>query len=162
MGHDQHMSSDDVHYQRPGTLIRLALNPLMRAATRLGLSPKGAQTLETRGRRSGLPRQTPVNPMELDGTVYLVSPRGETEWVRNVRADGGRLTLLLGKRRQEWVATEITDPEEKVAPLRAYLQRWKAEVGTFFGEVGPDSSDDELRAIAPRHPVFSLQDSRER
>ena len=50
---------------------------------------------------------------------------------------------------------ELTE-EEKVPVLRAYLRRWKAEVGVFFEGVGPDSTDEELGAIAPRHPVFSL------
>ena len=40
--------------------------------------------------------------------------------------------------------------------LRAYLKRWKAEVGVFFDGVGPDSSEEELRGAAPKHPVFRL------
>ena len=47
--------------------------------------------------------------------------------------------------------------DEKTDVLRAYLKRWKAEVGVFFDGVGPDSSDEQIRAIAPRHPVFMLQ-----
>ncbi|MGH9229295.1 MAG: deazaflavin-dependent nitroreductase, partial [Acidimicrobiales bacterium] len=46
------------------------------------------------------------------------------------------------------------DADEKVAVLRAYLKRWKFEVGVFFEGTGPDSSDEELRSIAPRHPAF--------
>ena len=52
-------------------------------------------------------------------------------------------------------ATELTD-DEKVPVLRAYLQRWKAEVGIFFEGTGPDSSDDQIRAIAPKHPAFEV------
>jgi hypothetical protein len=44
-----------------------------------------------------------------------------------------------------------------VPVLRAYLQRWKAEVGVFFEGVGPDSSEGEIRAIASKHPVFRLE-----
>jgi hypothetical protein len=84
-----------------------------------------------------------------------VSPRGEGQWIKNVRANDGHLDLLVGKRRTHWTATELHD-EEKVEILRAYLKRWKAEVGVFFDGVGPDSSDDEMRAIAPKHPVFSI------
>ena len=47
-------------------------------------------------------------------------------------------------------------PDERVPVLRAYLRRWKVEVGVFFDGTGPDSSDDELRAIAPRHPAFEV------
>jgi hypothetical protein len=40
--------------------------------------------------------------------------------------------------------------------LRAYLRRWKAEVGIFFEGKGPDPSDGQIRAIAPRHPAFEV------
>ena len=111
--------------------------------------------LETKGRTSGLPRRTPVNLLTLDGDRYLVSPRGEGQWVRNVRADGGRLALLLGRRREELTATEVPLAEREPI-LRAYLKRWKAEVGVFFDGVDADSSADELARIAPNHPVFRL------
>jgi hypothetical protein len=62
---------------------------------------------------------------------------------------------MLGRHRQERVATELPD-SEKIPVLRAYLKRWKAEVGVFFEGVGPDSSDDQIAAIAPRHPAFRL------
>ncbi len=87
-----------------------------------------------------------------------MSPRGEGQWVRNVRANDGRLDLLLGKHRTHWVATEVADAD-KVEILRAYLKRWKAEVGVFFDGVSADSSDDELRRIAPRHPVFAVTEA---
>ena len=48
------------------------------------------------------------------------------------------------------------DADEKVPVLRAYLKRWKFEVGMFFDGTGPDSSDEELRTIAPRHPAFEV------
>ena len=71
-----------------------------------------------------------------------------------VRVSGtGR--LVIGRRTEEFSATELTD-DEKPALLRAYLQKWKWEVGAFFGGVGPDSSDAELRRIAPDHPAFRI------
>jgi hypothetical protein len=57
--------------------------------------------------------------------------------------------------REHFTATELND-DEKVPVLRAYLKRWKFEVGVFFDGVGPDSEERELRRIAPRHPVFRL------
>jgi hypothetical protein len=72
-----------------------------------------------------------------------------------VRAADGHLDLLLGRRREHRHAVEVAD-EDKVPVLRAYLRRWKAEVGVFFEGVGPDSTDEQIRAIAPRHPVFAL------
>lgn len=98
----------------------------------------------------------PVNLLSLEDHQYLVSARGTGEWVRNVRAADGRLDLLLGRTRQHWLAVELTD-DEKPPVLRAYLRRWRAEVGVFFDGISADASDDELRAAGPDHPVFVLQ-----
>jgi deazaflavin-dependent oxidoreductase (nitroreductase family) len=117
----------------------------------------GSRVLETRGRQSGQPRRTPVNLLTVEGHQYLVSPRGNGQWVRNVRADHGRLTLILGRHRQAYLARELDPGDARTAQLlRAYLKRWKAEVGVFFDGTGPDSSDAELAAIAPKHPIFEL------
>jgi deazaflavin-dependent oxidoreductase (nitroreductase family) len=107
-----------------------------------------------RGRSSGQWREVPVNLLTHDGASYLVAPRGTTQWVRNLRVAGGG-ELLLGKDRQRFTAMEVTD-DDKVDVLRAYLRRWKAEVGVFFDGVGPKSTDDEVAAIAPDHPVFRV------
>jgi deazaflavin-dependent oxidoreductase (nitroreductase family) len=111
--------------------------------------------LEVRGRTSGEPRRTPVNLLTFERHRYLVAPRGETQWVRNLRASGGEGALLLGKRREGFRAIELAD-DDKPPLLRAYLTRWKAEVGVFFEGVGPGSTDQELRQIAPGYPVFRL------
>ena len=80
--------------------------------------------------------------------------RGETDWVRNLRASGeGR--LRKGRTAEEITATELPD-EEKAPILRAYLRKWAWEVGTFFQGVGADAPDDDLRRIAPLHPVFRI------
>ena len=106
--------------------------------------------------QSGEPRRTPVNLLTVDGSRYLVAARGHTHWVRNLRARGeGR--LLVGRRAEPFSAEEVPD-DDKPAILRPYLERWKWEVGAFFGGVGPDSSDEELRRIAPDHPVFRLSE----
>jgi deazaflavin-dependent oxidoreductase (nitroreductase family) len=143
------------HYQRPGWFTRHIFNPTVAGLTRMGISVLGSRVLEVKGRKSGQPRRTPVNLLTLDGTQYLVAPRGEAEWVRNARAADGCVALLLGSKREERTATELPD-SEKVPVLRAYLKRWKAEVGIFFEGVGPDSTDEQLGAIAARHPVFRL------
>jgi len=143
------------HYRRPGFFTRKVFNRAVAGLTRMGISVWGSRVLEVRGRSTGETRRTPVNLLTVDGVPYLVSPRGHSNWVRNVRADNGNLTLVLGRRREAMVGQEIADAD-KVAILRAYLRRWKAEVGIFFEGVGPDSSDEELAAIAPKHPVFRL------
>ena len=129
----------------------------MAALTRLGISVYGSRVLEVRGRTSGEWRSTPVNLLHIEGADYLVAPRGHTQWVKNLRASGkGR--LRVGRRVQPFTAVEVAD-EDKPPLLRAYLKKWKFEVGVFFGGVAPDSSDDELRGIAPDHPVFRLTTS---
>jgi len=150
--------STTTHYRRPGWFTRRVFNRAVAGLTRLGISVWGSRVLEVRGRRSGLPRRVPVNLLVLEGRRYLVSPRGEGEWVRNVRAAQGRLELLLGRRREGCVAVEVPDADKPVI-LRAYLRRWRAEVGVFFDGVGPDADDATLAAIAPRHPVFALHDA---
>lgn len=149
------MSETRSHYRRPGWFTRHVFNRAVVALTRLGISLRGSRILEVAGRKSGLPRRTPVNLLSIGETSYLVAPRGEAEWVRNVRAAGGRLDLLLGRRRSRYQASELLD-EDKVPVLRAYLARWKVEVGVFFDGVGPDSTDEEMAAIAPKHPVFAI------
>ena len=143
------------HYRKPGFFTQKVFNPLVAFLTRRGISVLGSRVLEVRGRTSGEPRRVPVNLLTLDGQHYLVSPRGEGQWVRNVRAADGRLATLVGKRRDEWVAQEL-EGAAKIPVLRAYLKRWKAEVGVFFDGASADSSDEELAAISPKHPVFRL------
>jgi len=143
-----------VRYQRPGWFTKHIFNRAVAALTRIGVSVAGSRVLEVPGRKTGEPRRTPVNLLTLDGQRYLVAPRGHTQWVRNLRASGsGR--LLVGKRAEPFHAAEIEDTD-KPAILRAYLKRWKWEVGAFFGGVGPDSDDGELRRIAPDHPIFRI------
>jgi deazaflavin-dependent oxidoreductase (nitroreductase family) len=151
------MSAPAGHYRRPGWLLRRVINPSLVGLTRAGVSLRGGRILEVRGRQSGQPRRTPVNLLDFEEREYLVSPRGNSQWVRNVRADGGRLALLLGSRRDERIATEVAD-SEKPPILREYLRRWKMEVGAFFGGVSADSPEEDIRRIAPDHPVFVLSE----
>ena len=143
-----------IEYQRPGWFTTNVFNRIVAGLTRAGVSVWGSRVLEVPGRKSGEPRRNPVNLLTVDGQRYLVAPRGHTQWVRNLRASG-RGRLLLGRRSEPFTATEVGD-DEKVPLLRAYLKRWRMEVGVFFGGVGPDSPDEELRRIAPDHPVFRL------
>jgi deazaflavin-dependent nitroreductase family protein len=138
----------------PAGSPRNVFNRIVAALTRLGISVWGSRVLEVRGRTSGEWRRTPVNLLTLDGQCYLVALRGHTQWVRNLRVSGeGR--LRVGPRSESFTATELGD-EDKEPVLRAYLKHWKAEVGVFFDGVGPDSPAQELRRIAPKHPVFRL------
>ena len=143
------------HYKTPDWFTRQVFNRLVSGLTRMGISVYGSRVLEHRGRTTGELHHTPVNPVRIDGVEYLVAPRGETQWVRNVRHAGGHLVLIKGRRRQLCTATEIPEAE-RIPILRQYLRRWKFEVGMFFEGIGPDSSDAEWAAEASRHPVFAL------
>jgi deazaflavin-dependent oxidoreductase (nitroreductase family) len=142
------------HYRAPGWFTRNVFNRAVAFMTRHGVSVLGSRVLAVQGRTSGKWRTTPVNLLEHDGKRYLVAPRGEAQWVRNLRVAGNG-QLRVGRRVEAFRAREL-DPDEKVPVLRAYLRRWKFEVGVFFDGTGPASSDDELRAIGPRHPAFEV------
>jgi deazaflavin-dependent oxidoreductase (nitroreductase family) len=143
--------------KRPGWFTTNVFNRLIATLTGRGVSVLGSRVLEVKGRSSGQPRRTPVNLLDLDGERYLVAPRGVPLWARPLRASGeGR--LLKGKRSESFTAKELGD-DQKAPVLRAYLKRWKFEVGVFFDGVGPDSSEEELRGAAPKHPVFRLDTS---
>ena len=142
-------------FQEPGWFTKNVFNRIVAAATKLGISVAGSRVLEVQGRKSGEWRRTPVNLLEFEGARYLVSPRGNTQWVRNMRvAGGGR--LVVGRRVEEFEATEVPEPDRHPL-LRAYLKKWKWEVGAFFNGVGPDSSDAELLRVAPNHPAFRIK-----
>ena len=145
------------HYQRPDWFTRNVMNRVLNLLMRLGISAWGSRVLEHRGRTSGELHHTPVNVLTIGSVQYLVAARGQTQWVRNVRAADGHLVLQLGRRRQIFHAIEVP-VGERTEILRAYLARWKFEVGMFFEGVGPDSTDAEFEAIAERHPVFTLND----
>ena len=146
-------------YREPDWFTRNVFNPAVAGLTRLGISIAGSRVLEVVGRTSGQPRRTPVNPLAFDGNRYLVAPRGNTQWVRNLRVAGGG-SLLLGRRSESFRAAEVPDAEKEPI-LREYLRRWKWEVGQFFDGVGADSTADELARIAPDHPVFRIEPARQ-
>ena len=142
------------YYRPPGWFTRNVFNRQVAFLTRHGVSVLGSRVLAVKGRTSGQWRTTPVNLLTHDGRRYLVAPRGEAQWVRNLRA-AGTGELRVGRRVESFRGRELAD-DEKVPVLRAYLRRWKAEVGIFFEGTGPDSSDDQIRAIAPKHPAFEV------
>jgi len=142
-------------YQPPDVLTRYVLNPLLLLAVRLGASPRGAHMLEVPGRKSGKLQRVPVNPLALDGARYLVAPRGNTQWARNIRAAGAG-TLRLGRHAERFRAIELDDAE-KPPVLRAYLRNWSTETGKFFDGVTHESSVEELQRIAGEHPVFRIE-----
>ena len=147
-------ASTSDRYLAPDWFTQHVFNRLVAGCTRIGLSLWGSRLLEVSGRSSGALRTTPVNVLIVDGERYLVAPRGVTQWVRNVRA--ARTAGLRLGRRVETVELVEVDDLDKPAILRPYLRRWSWEVGSFFDGVGADSTDEQLLAAAPDHPVFRL------
>jgi deazaflavin-dependent oxidoreductase (nitroreductase family) len=146
---------NETRYIEPDWFTRHIFNRTVQGLTRLGISVAGSRELRVRGRKSGEWRSTPVNLLTHAGARYLVAPRGETQWVRNLRA-AGEGELVLGRRTERFRAVELEDAD-KPALLRAYLRRWRVEVGVFFAGVSADSPDEDLRRIAPDHPVFRIE-----
>ncbi|MER7759008.1 nitroreductase family deazaflavin-dependent oxidoreductase [Streptomyces sp. NPDC097619] len=142
-------------YYVPVGRFATRFNALFGRLARLGISLAGSAELSVRGRVSGTMQRIPVNPYpHTDGTLYLVSARGHSQWVRNMRAAGGG-ELRVGRKARAFTAVEVPAAESPEI-LRAYLRKWGWEVDRFFRGVTADSSEEELRAAAPDHPVFRL------
>ncbi len=141
-------------YLQPDWFTQHVFNPTISGLTRLGISMWGSRILAVPGRTTGEIRTTPVNLLTVDGRQYLVAPRGETQWVKNVRA-AGSCTLRVGRRSVEADMVELADAD-KPAILRPYLRRWKWEIGKFFDGLDADATDAELLAVASGYPVFAV------
>ena len=153
--HRNDRASDEHHYGEPGWFTRNVFNRAVAFLTRHGVSVWGSRVLRVRGRKSGEWRSVPVNLLTQGDERFLVAPRGHTQWVRNLRV-AGQGELRVGRHTEAFRAVELPD-RDKVEVLRAYLRRWKMEVGVFFDGVSADSPDEELARIAPRHPVFRIE-----
>ena len=147
-------TNNEVRSLKPGRFTRRVFNPFVAWLARRGISIRGSRQLAVRGRTSGEWRTTPVNPMAFEGERYLVAPRGNVQWVRNIRVSGGG-ELRLGRTTESFTITELPD-DVKAPLLREYVRRWKAEVGQFFETIDANSTDEELLAIAPGFPVFRI------
>ena len=148
------MSADNAPRYIEPTSSAKVFNKFVGKVTNLGLSVWGSRVLTVRGRKSGEPRSTPVNLLTVDGERYLVAPRGVSQWVRNLRV-AGEGSLRVGKRVEEFIYVELAD-DEKPTILRAYLKRWKFEVGVFFDGVDAKAPDETLLGIAPGYPIFRI------
>ena len=152
------MNAAEARYVKPKSATNL-FNDTVGRLTKMGISVYGSRILAVRGRKSGEWRTTPVNPLHTaDGARYLVAPRGNTQWVRNLRAVGTG-ELRYGRKVEPFTATEIDD-DNKPAILRAYLKRWKFEVGVFFDGVDAKAPEEKLREIAPGYPIFRIEQAR--
>ncbi|MFF7714279.1 nitroreductase/quinone reductase family protein [Streptomyces sp. NPDC007988] len=149
--------SSSPHYIKAGPVAR-RFNDLVGRLARHGISLLGSAELSVRGRKSGRMQRIPVNPHGHGGKRYLVSARGHSQWVRNMRVAGGG-ELRVGRKIRTFSATEVVDDAEKLPILRAYLKRWGWEVNQYFQGVTAQSSDEEILAAALDHPVFLITEN---
>jgi deazaflavin-dependent oxidoreductase (nitroreductase family) len=131
-----------------------AFNTFAKWLTAHGVSLMGSRVIAIRGRKSGEIRTTVVNLFESDGERYLLSPRGHTQWVRNLRA-AGEGELRLGRRTERFTPVEIADAD-KPELIRLYLRKWAWETGAFFDGLKADSPEADIAAAAPGFPVFRI------
>lgn len=140
-------------YEEPNRAARAA-NTVIRWLAELGVSIAGTRALRVKGRKSGKQRAVVINLLTVDGVDYVVSPRGNTQWARNVRAAG---VVEMGPRwRTEPITISEVADDAKPELLRRYLGRWYWQVKDYVVGLTPESGDDELRAAAPQIPVFRL------
>ncbi len=140
-------------FQKPSAIERL-FNRVFGLLVGLGLGLSHNYLLQVHGRKTGRLYSTPVNLLSVDGERYLVAPRGEAHWVRNVRASG-EVWLKKGFRREHFLVKELSAPEKPVL-LREYLERYRTTVQQFF--TVPVGSDEEaFQGISERYPVFRLE-----
>lgn len=142
-----------VRYDEPNGVAKAA-NTLVRWLAEAGISIAGTRALRVRGRKTGQAHKVVINVLTVGDVEYLVSPRGNTQWARNVRA-AGAVEMGPAWRRRKLRAIEVPD-EAKPELLRRYLDRWYWEVKGHIAGLTPDSSDEQVRAAASSIPVFAL------
>jgi deazaflavin-dependent oxidoreductase (nitroreductase family) len=121
-----------------------------------GVGPPGISLLTVPGRKTGIPRTTPVAPLEDDDGRWLVAGFGPDGWARNARA-AGRVTLRRGRTTESFVVTELRAVE--AAPiLKRYLADHPRTVGAYF-DVDKHAPLEDFAAETARHPVFRLEAS---
>jgi deazaflavin-dependent oxidoreductase (nitroreductase family) len=140
-------------YDEPNRLTRAA-NELFRWLAEAGISVAGSHVLRVRGRKTGKRRAVVINLMTVDGREFVVSPRGNTQWARNARA-AGQVEMGPRWRMRQVHIREVAD-DAKPDLLKRYVERWYWEIKGHVGGLTPDSTDEQIRAVAPSIPIFEL------
>ena len=144
-------------YRRPSAVDRL-VNRAVMALLRLGLAPAHMRVLEVRGRTTGRLYALPVDLLTEDERLFLVAPRGYTQWVRNAEASKV-VVLRRGSQAREYSLRPVSEAE-KPRVLKAYLERFRREVQRYF-PVAAGSPVEHFGPIASQYPAYELVDSRD-
>jgi len=137
--------------------VRL-FNPLARRVLKVGalLGPNALITI--RGRKSGVPRTTPIALVDIHGGRWVIGTFGETNWVLNLRT-AGEATLTVGRKREDVVATEL-DQEARTAFFREVLGPYVRRIplgGVILASLGAREILEDPAAAAAHRPVFELR-----
>ena len=124
------------------------------ALQRRGLAIGTMRLLSVPGRKSGRLRTTPVSPMSLNGRRYIVAGLEGADWVKNAREAGWGL-LGRGRRLERAALVELA-LEERVPILREFVRQVPG--GRRFFTVSPDAPPEEFAAVAPRYPIFRVEE----
>jgi len=146
------MNQSQPQFLRPSVAERF-FNSLFGLFVGWGFGLAHNYLLQVAGRKTGRIYSTPVNILDHKGKRYLVAPRGETQWVRNARANG-QVWLKKGRVRQEYRIRILNDPE-KPELLKEYLDRYKTTVQRYFS-VPAGSPSQAFSGSAAKYPVFEL------
>jgi deazaflavin-dependent oxidoreductase (nitroreductase family) len=138
---------------RQPTAIERLFNRVFGFLVGMGLGFKHNYLLQVHGRKSGKLYSTPINLLEVDGRRYLVAPRGQTQWVRNAEA-AGEVVLKKGSELKPFGLVAVADAD-KPPLLKAYLEKFKAEVQRYF-PIAAGSDVEAFEGIAAGYPVFEL------
>ena len=126
-------------YLKPRAIETRFWNPLAMHSTMWDV-----HTLEVARRNAGEPQRVPVIPLEHDGSLFVVSTRGEGDWVKNVRAAG---IVQLGQKGkfETYAATEVP-ADERSGIITAYRKKAGREVNGYWRKLPADAD----------HPTFKL------
>ena len=141
-----------LHPPRGINLFNAIAKPLLAAGMPMGFNG----LLTVRGRKSGVPRTTPLAVIDVDGRRWVWSPWGEVHWVRNLRA-AGRATVTVRRRTGEVSVTEL-DPTERIAFFRDVLGPLARGIpfGVTFIRVADGVDLDDPAGAAEGRCVFEL------
>ena len=133
-------------------------NPIARRVLKAGALMGPNALITVRGRKSGLPRTTPVALVEIDGRRWVIGTFGDTNWVRNLRA-AGEATVSVGRRREDVKAAELVG-EDRISFFRDVLTPYvkRLRIGTLLLSVlGARDIVDDPAGAAEKRPVFELR-----
>ena len=149
------MPQSSIEFMRPSSLDRI-VNRVFGFLVKIGFGLAHNFLLEVQGRKSGRVYATPVNVLTHENKRYLVAPRGDTQWVRNVVVSQ-KATLVRGAKRENVRMRAIAD-DAKPEILKAYVDRYRLTVQRYF-PIPAGSPLKDFEPLVGRYPVFEISSS---